>query len=337
MYNFIEVCAGCGGLGTGLVQAGFKPILFNEINKVYSKTLQHNHPGIELSCEDINKIDLGKYKGTVDLLAGGVPCQSFSHAGKRKGFDDDRGNLILRFSELISQCKPRVFLIENVKGLLTHKSSDGLKTIDIVINNLKDLNIEYKIRYQVLNAFEYGVPQKRERLFIIGTRDGVEFKFPDNIDDRFMLADVLSGIVGPGIGYEYSANKKRVMDMVPQGGCWVDLPKEVQEEYMGKILESSGGKRGYAKRLSMSQPCTTLTTSPCQKQTEKCHPLITRPLNVDEYAAIQTFPKDYIFFGSIAQQYAQIGNAVPVKLAFHIGESIKKALISSDNIEMVSL
>jgi DNA (cytosine-5)-methyltransferase 1 len=327
--NFIEVCAGCGGLSTGLIEAGFNPILLNEINKVYCKTIQENHPGVEISFDDINKIDLGKYKGSVDLLAGGVPCQSFSHAGKRKGFDDDRGNLILRFSELVSQCKPRVFLIENVKGLLTH---NGSKTIDVVINHLLHLNSEYKISYRVLDASEYGVPQKRERLFIIGTRDGIEYNFPRVVEERLVLSDILCDILD-SIGYEYSANKKRIMDMVPEGGCWVDLPKDIQEEYMGKILESGGGKRGYAKRLSMNKPSTTLTTSPCQKQTEKCHPLITRPLNVAEYAAIQTFPKDYVFFGSIAQQYAQIGNAVPVRLAFHIGESIKNALISSDNME----
>lgn len=334
MNTFIEVCAGCGGMSTGFVQAGFKPLLLNEINKVYCKTLVHNHPDIKMSQEDINKLDLTEYKDNVNVLVGGVPCQSFSHAGKRKGFDDDRGCLILRFGELVKQCKPDVFVIENVKGLLTHKNKEGEKTIDIVVRRLLELNPEYTIAYKLLNAYEHGVPQKRERLFIIGTKRNanafnVDYRFPvENTVDRVVLSDVILPLeeFSDSPGFTYSEDKKRVMDLVPQGGCWINLPKDIQIEYMGKILEASGGKRGYAKRLSMDHPSTTLTTSPHQKQTEKCHPLVTRPLNIKEYAAIQTFPKDYMFYGSIAQQYAQIGNAVPVKLANTVANSVRSYL-----------
>ena len=332
MNTFIEVCAGCGGMSTGFIQAGFKPLLLNEINKVYCKTLEHNHPDIKMSQEDVNKLDLTEYKDGVNVLVGGVPCQSFSHAGKRKGVDDDRGCLILRFGELVKQCKPDVFVIENVKGLLTHKNKEGEKTIDIVVRRLLELNPEYTIAYKLLNAYEHGVPQKRERLFIIGTKRAivdVQYRFPvENTIDRVVLSDVILPLeeYANSPGFTYSEDKKRVMDLVPPGGCWVDLPKDVQVEYMGKILESGGGKRGYAKRLSMDHPSTTLTTSPCQKQTEKCHPSVTRPLNIKEYAAIQTFPKDYMFYGSIAQQYAQIGNAVPVKLAHTVANSIRSYL-----------
>lgn len=106
----------------------------------------------------------------------------------------------------------------------------------------------------------------------------------------------------------------------------MDLPKDVQKTYMGASLEAGGGKRGMARRLSLNEPCLTLTTSPCQKQTERCHPLETRPLNVREYARIQTFPDTYMFHGTVAQKYKQIGNAVPVKLAFCIARSIQSIL-----------
>jgi len=114
--------------------------------------------------------------------------------------------------------------------------------------------------------------------------------------------------------------------MVPPGGCWVNLPVEVQKTYMGKAFSSGGGRRGMARRLSMDEPCLTLTTSPAQKQTERCHPDETRPLTVREYARIQTFPDDYEFCGSMSRKYRQIGNAVPVMLSLHLARSIKKSL-----------
>lgn len=164
--NFIEVCSGCGGLSQGFIDAGFCPLLLNEIDKVFCETLRLNHPTAHLQCGDMNKLDLTPYKGQVDVLMGGVPCQSFSQAGMRKGLEDKRGDLIIKFKELIDQCDPKIFLIENVKGLLTH---DKGNTIAKVINNLNS-NHNYKISYKLLNAVNYEVPQKRERVIIIGIR-----------------------------------------------------------------------------------------------------------------------------------------------------------------------
>jgi DNA (cytosine-5)-methyltransferase 1 len=124
----------------------------------------------------------------------------------------------------------------------------------------------------------------------------------------------------------YSEEKKEIMKLVPEGGCWVDLPEDIQKKYMGKSLLSGGGKRGIARRLSMNEHCLTLTTSPCQKQTERCHPIETRPFTVREYARIQTFPDTYVFEGGVGNQYKQIGNAVPVKLAFAMATQIKDFL-----------
>jgi DNA (cytosine-5)-methyltransferase 1 len=323
-YTFIEVCSGCGGLSTGFMRAGLKPILLNEINKTFCKTLENNHPGVKVVNQDMTKLNLKEYDGEVDVLAGGVPCQSFSQAGVRKGLEDPRGQLIIEFNRLINECNPNVFMIENVKGILTHDSG---KTFQSILELLKNGGL-YKIKYKVMNSKDYEVPQKRERVVIIGVRSDIpeEFSFPEFSKNSVFLRDVLSNVPA-SIGAKYPESKRKVMELVPQGGCWVNLPENVKREFMGeKSMKAGGGKRGMARRMGMDEQCLTLTTSPCQKQTERCHPLETRPFNVREYARIQTFPDDYTFEGGMANQYKQIGNAVPVKMAEAIGNSLKQFL-----------
>lgn len=315
--TFIEVCAGCGGMSTGLMEAGFKPLLLNDNDPICCKTLEANHPGIHIVCESMSKLSLTAY--APDLLVGGMPCQSFSQAGKREGLKDDRGQLILEFKRLIDECKPKAFLIENVKGLVTHEKGATLKHI---IAYLQTGN-KYTIKYEVLNAVDYSVPQKRERLIIVGIRSDItkKYDYPVIHPQKLVLSDVLSN-VPTSDGYSYPQSKKIVLDLVPPGGCWVDLPNDIQISYMGASYDSGGGKRGIARRMAMTEACLTLTTSPMQKQTERCHPTETRPFTIREYARIQTFPDTFIFCGSMAKQYKQIGNAVPVQLAKAIGQSI---------------
>lgn len=325
-YTFIEVCAGCGGLSSGFIDAGFKPLLINEIDKTCCKTLRKNHPGVLIKEGSMVDLDLKPYKGRVDVLQGGVPCQAFSQAGERKGLEDPRGKLIVQFNKLINDCEPKMFVVENVKGLTTHNKGETLQGILTLFEN----NGLYKIYHKVLNAKDFNVPQKRERIVIVGVRSTIQstFTYPEKSTRMILLKDVLTN-VPPSIGAKYPAHKEAVMKLVPQGGCWVDLPDDIQKEYMGeKGLAAGGGKRGMARRLSMNEQCLTLTTSPCQKQTERCHPIETRPLNVREYARIQTFPDSYIFEGSMASQYKQIGNAVPVQLAFALATQIKNFLDS---------
>jgi DNA (cytosine-5)-methyltransferase 1 len=322
--TFIEVCAGCGGLSSGFIEAGFKPILINEIDKTFCKTLRKNHPGVNVVEGSMVDLDLKSYKGKVDVLQGGVPCQAFSHAGDRKGLDDPRGKLIVQFNKLINDCEPKVFIVENVKGLTTHNKGETLKGILSLFEN----NGKYKIYHKVLNAKDYEVPQKRERILIVGVHSSISktFTYPEKSKKIIVLKDVLLN-VPPSIGASYPEHKANVMKLVPQGGCWINLPKDIQESYMGeKGLAAGGGKRGIARRLAMNEQSLTLTTSPCQKQTERCHPIENRPLNVREYARIQTFPDSYEFEGSMGNQYKQIGNAVPVKLALAMGKQIKQFL-----------
>lgn len=191
-------------------------------------------------------------------------------------------------------------------------------------------NGKYKVYHEILNSKDYDVPQKRERIIIVGVNSSINkiFTYPEKSKNIILLKDVLTD-VPPSIGVIYPEHKEKIIRLVPQGGCWINLPENIQKIYMGeRSMTAKGGKRGIARRLSMNEQCLTLTTSPCQKQTERCHPLETRPLNVREYARIQTFPDSYIFEGSISNQYRQIGNAVPVNMAFAIAKQIKQFLDS---------
>jgi len=324
--NYIEVCSGCGGLSTGLERAGFQPILLLDNDKNCVKTLKTNKPNVNVQLGDMRKLSLVPYKNNLSLLAGGIPCQSFSQAGKREGLEDDRGKLMIDFSRLITESLPDCFLIENVQGLVTHEKG---KTLDN-LKNILSCNGKYCIYHKVLNANDFGVAQKRKRVFIVGflaEKYIRPFNFPQELDYKPTLKDVLNNCP-ESVGMSYSENKRKIMELVPPGGCWIDLPEEIKLQYLGSSINSGGGKRGVARRLSMDEPSLTLTTSPSQKQTERCHPNETRPLTVREYARIQSFDDTYQFEGSILSQYKQIGNAVPPLLAYHVGKAIYNYLSS---------
>lgn len=322
-HTFIEVCAGGGGLSAGLIKAGFTPVLLNDNNNDCCKTLKHNHPDANVICGSMDKIDYSQYANQVDLLTGGVPCQSFSQAGLRKGLDDPRGDLMMKFVEILNQVEPKLFMIENVKGLLTH--DDG-NTINKIIESLNKNN-RYNISYQCLDASKYNVPQKRERVFIVGVLKSINrpFEFPNESPTKKLLKDVLYNVPISN-GAKYNEEKIKLFKMIPQGGCWVNLPENLQKEYLGNSYHSGGGKRGILYRLSMEKPSLTLLCTPSQKQTERCHPLEERPLTMREYARVQTFDDSYEFIGSLNSQYKQIGNAVPVELAKAMGEALIKML-----------
>ena len=229
----------------------------------------------------------------------------------------------LWFARCIKETDPLIFMAENVRGLISH---DNGRTLETMISVFQELG--YDVQYKLMNAVNYGVPQKRERIIIIGAKPGVEFEFPEQETEIKTLRDALKN-VPPSQGQQYSENKRRVLELVPPGGCWRDLPIDIQKEYMGKSFYSGGGRTGMARRMSWDEPSLTLTCSPSQKQTERCHPDETRPFTVREYARIQTFPDDWDFAGGIGEKYKQIGNAVPVRLAYKLGvkllESVEKA------------
>lgn len=333
MPVFIEVFAGCGGLSTGLIKAGWKPIMLIDNDKNCINTLRANHISENseeciIDCKDVTELHLHDYKDEIDLLAGGIPCQAWSQAGKRKGLNDKRGNLFYEYIRLIDECEPKMFLIENVVGLTTHNNGETLENLIEQMKHTKTGNIEYTIQYQILSANDYGVAQKRQRVILVGVRKDLEksFIYPQKLDYKPVLRDALLN-VPTSAGMKYAEAKSNVLRLVPPGGCWINLPEDIQKIYMGKSYSSGGGKRGIARRIAWDEPCLTLTTSPCQKQTERCHPEETRPFTIREYARIQSFPDTYVFTGSMASQYRQIGNAVPVELAYHVGKSLLELIL----------
>lgn len=320
----IELFAGAGGLALGLEQAGIRTLEYVEFDKACCETLKKNRPDWNVVCEDIHNVDFASYRDKVDIVTGGFPCQAFSYAGKKMGFDDVRGTLFYEFARCVKEVHPKIFMAENVRGLLSH---DNGRTLATIISVFEDLGYTIGNRKQVLNASYYGVGQKRERIVIVGIRNDVrtDFSYPKPEKKQTTLREALQNCPSSA-GVSYSEKKRKVFELVPPGGCWVDLPEDVAKEYMGKSYYSGGGKRGMARRISWDEPCLTLTCSPSQKQTDRCHPDETRPFSVREYARIQSFPDDWEFCGGIGAQYKQIGNAVPVELARRLGVELVKSI-----------
>lgn len=327
----IELFAGAGGLALGIEKAGFDSIGLIEFNKPAADTLKKNRPEWNVIWDDIANIsclDLEDYfsikKGELDLLSGGAPCQAFSYAGKRLGLEDTRGTLFYHYAIFLQKLQPKMFLFENVRGLLTHDNGKTYKTMVSVFEEAG-----YSIQYKVLNAWDYGVAQKRERLITIGIRndlkESISFEYPTPHEYKPVLRDVLQN-VPESLGTRYSAKKEAIFSLVPPGGYWRDIPEDIAKDYMKSCWYMEGGRTGILRRLSMDEPSLTVLTSPSQKQTDRCHPLEPRPFTVRENARCQSFPDEWEFCGTVGEQYKQVGNAVPVNLAYDIAVKIKEAL-----------
>lgn len=253
-----------------------------------------------------------------------MPCQAFSYAGKRLGLEDARGTLFYHYAVFLEKLQPKMFLFENVRGLLTHNNG---KTYATMLDIFESAG--YEIQKEVLNAWDYGVAQKRERLMTVGIRKDlthkVKYTFPEKHEYKPVLKDILQD-VPKSIGVEYGENKKKIFELVPPGGYWRDINPEIAKAYMKSCWDMGGGRTGILRRLSMDEPSLTVLTSPSQKQTERCHPLEARPFTVRENARCQSFPDEWQFCGSVMSQYKQVGNAVPVNLAYEVAREIYKAL-----------
>ena len=329
-YSVLELFAGAGGLAVGMEKAGLKCVALNEIDKWACQTLRINRPNWQVLEGNINSFNFSKYYNKIDVVTGGFPCQAFSYAGKKLGLADARGTLFYEFARVVKEVNPPICIGENVRGLLSHQNG---KTLQDMISILDEIG--YNVApVKVLKAINFRVPQKRERLIVVGIRKDIDlqYEYPKpykkiyNLKDALKKGELFGTNVPKSTGAKYPKSKKAVLDLVPQKGYWRDLPLKIQKEFMGGSFHLSGGKTGIARRIGWDEPCLTLTCSPAQKQTERCHPDETRPFTVREYARIQTFPDDWKFEGSMAQQYKQIGNAVPVNLGTEVGYSIVQFL-----------
>lgn len=268
----------------------------------------------------------------MDFLSGGFPCQAFSYAGKKGGLNDSRCTLFFELARAVKDIRPKVFVDENMKGQPSH--DDG-KNLDIIRNSIAELGYKL-VEPRVLKAIMYQVPQKRERLILIAIRNdiyntGVRFKWPDpyrrvmTLRDAFNRGELFDSDVPTSEGKTYPEKKARVMTMVPEGGDWRGLPEEVRKDYMGGSFYLGGDMTRMARRLSMDEPSLTLTCATAQKQTERCDLLENnQAFDSSQIRSRSNFPDNWRLEGAIANQYKQIGNAVPVNLAFAIGRSLTR-------------
>lgn len=345
----ISLFSGAMGLDIGMQKAGLDVVIGQDFDAACVETMKANgHAVLGGDIRNINPQMLlsitGMAVGEPFMICGGPPCQPFSTAGKRLGINDPRGSLFMDFIRMIDYIRPRFFVMENVKGIMSaplkHVSSDErddndpdqkLGTVlDVILSEFNKLG--YKTVYGLLDAVNYGVPQFRERFVLIGSRDGEDIflPFPTHFqmhqDAEFRWKTVGEAIKDlendPGECGTFSEERKKYVHMVPEGGNWRNLPKDIIPIAMGGAYKSGGGKVGFYRRLSYSQPSPTITTAPAQKATMLCHPTQDRPLSVKEYARIQQFPDGWIFRGTTSSKYKQIGNAVPIGLAKAIGEAV---------------
>ena len=343
--DVISFFSGAMGLDLGLEQAGLHVKICQDFDVSCVKTIEANGKNAilgdirNIAPEDIlNKT--GLKQGEPFLVWGGPPCQPFSTAGKRLGINDPRGSLFMDYIRMINYIRPRFFIMENVKGIMSSPlktesdqplDKNSPKTVlDVILSEFEKL--EYKTVYGILDAVNYGVPQFRERFVLIGSRDheDIFLPIPTNFQmhqNKEMLwkttGDVIKDLEkNPGECASFSSDRLKYLRMIPEGGNWKDLPKDILEKAMGGAYLSGGGKVGFYRRLSYSQPSPTVVTSPVQKATMMCHPTQDRPLSIKEYARLQQFPEDWNFVGTTSAKYRQIGNAVPVGLAKAIGKAI---------------
>jgi len=364
-YVALSFFSGALGLDLGLERAGIDVLLASEIDPATRETIAANRPGIaligdirEYNDESIRLAAGLEVSDEIDLIVGGPPCQAFSTAGRRLGFHDERGNVFLKYIELIGKLKPKYAVIENVRGLMsapwTHiphelrgdqqgaisSEEQPGGALRYIIDLLQ--NFGYSVSFNLYNAANYGAPQIRERIIIICSRDGsrVPYLTPTHSNDcKFNMPtwrtfhDVTKDMPTNQVNHvNFPEKRLRFYKLLGPGQNWRNLPKELQQEAMGQSYFSGGGKTGFYRRLAWHEPAPTLVTHPAMPATDLAHPLENRPLSVQEYKRLQDFPDNWVVCGSIINQYRQLGNAVPVPL----GEAIGKAILQHMKGEIVN-
>ena len=351
----ISLFTGAMGLDLGLEAAGLQIAAALECSPFPVATIRQNRPllpVIDRAIEDVaisEILDMAELApGEAFAVVGGPSCQVFSTAGQRKSLADPRSTMFRHFVEVIRDAQPEFFVIENVRGLLSaavrhrplNQRGPGNPPLEddeelgsafrVVAATLRDLG--YYCVFDVLNAADYGVPQTRQRLVIIGSRDGRRIRMPEpayhadgagDLPKWRTLGEALEGLVEDQPEYfHFCPAKERYLKLIPEGGNWRQLPEELKSDALGRAFHSWGGRSGFFRRLSRQRPSPALTTRPDSKATTLCHPTELRPLTVGEYARIQQFPDSWNFQGSVYKKYVQVGNAVPVGLGKAIGHAL---------------
>ncbi|MGV8895351.1 MAG: DNA cytosine methyltransferase [Rhodoglobus sp.] len=346
--------SGAMGLDQGLEAAGMQSVLACEFDRSSRETIKHNRPDLpvlgdiwQYKASEIREIAGLKAGDEIDVIAGGPPCQSFSTAGARRGFDDVRGNVFLHYIGLIRELQPRYAILENVRGLLSMplavaapgeeidplaKGLEGNRAgaILFAVRLLEEAG--YAVSFNLYNAANYGSAQVRERVVLICSKAGgrVPYLPPTHSNDpKYGLPtwrtfrDAVEGL-NPEEGMALSFPEKRLkyFRLLGPGEYWKHLPEDLQKEALGKSFYLGGGKTGFLRRLGWDKPAPTLVTHPAMPATDLGHPQLDRPLSIEEYKRVQDFPDSWELKGKLQDQYKQIGNAVPLRLGAAIGKAI---------------
>lgn len=351
-YNTISLFSGAMGLDLGIEKAGFKIRVCVEKDKWAAQTIRANTsiPVIERDINDVHTDEIlaaaGIGRQDVTLVIGGPPCQTFSTAGKQKGFADFRGNVMLQYLRVVRDILPEFFIMENVRGLQSAKLNsvpaeyaeyEPIKDVKgsafhFMVAEFRKLG--YSISHALLNAANYGVPEKRERIVVIGHRgERVPIPSPTHSENGELGTkkwNTLRSCIGDmehRTDLHYTELRKRsrpYMKILKEGQNWHNLPEDMAMQAMGKAYFLSVGKTGFLRRLKFDEPSPTLVTSPTMPATLLCHPTQLRLLSIEEYARIQQFPDSWTFNGRLETIYKQIGNAVPVGLGQAVGQQIMR-------------
>lgn len=332
--TFIDLFSGAGGLLRGFIDAGFEPSFSVEMWEPAIETHNKNYPFVPLINADIRTIsndDLTEYKDKIDVIVGGPPCQGFSTIGKRL-VKDPRNELVFEFIRFVDTIKPKAFLMENVRGLL---SSDGGKTKSAIEEEFR--RVGYTVISRVLCAADYGVPQVRNRVFFLGFRNDLNIvaTFPEKTHTKetyTTVGDAINDLAGkeneipnhipmkhnPTVTERIKYIKEG--EGIPKDGLPSDIAYGSRSDYAKNELKNFSH---VYRRLSRFKPATTMVPG---HNAFPLHPVENRSLTVREAARIQTFPDDVIFCGTRQNQCIQVGNAVPVKLAYQLAKHIENIL-----------
>ena len=333
--RLVSLFSGCGGMDVGFEKAGFERVWANDFDADAQRVFRLNLGDID--GRDIRTVPVEDIPDC-DIITAGFPCQPFSNAGKRRGVYDTRGDLYLECLRIIKEKNPKVVLFENVKGLLSSKHQNGMKLVDVIKNDLEDLG--YNVEYGLVDASNYGVPQRRERMIMVAFRSDLHknFVFPDIQEDKsgLTLEHILKipKKIKNQKYWPYSPQAQEMIEQIPEGGSWKDIPYENLSPRFQRIRDDM--KRYHApkfyRRFARNEINGTITAS---AQPENCgitHPTENRRFTIRECARIQTFPDDFIFFDEtmkdIVAMYKVIGNAVPCGLAYVMAEAIKEQAFS---------
>lgn len=321
-FTVLDLFCGAGGLSTGFIAEDFDVVLGIDNNKKAISTFSKNHPKSKVICGDMREIS-GKEilketrLKTIDVIVGGPPCQGFSMAGKRQP-NDPRNSLFREYLRIVRELKPKVFIMENVRGLLSMKDEDGKKVIDIILNEFSKIK-DYKIELHIVNTADYGIPQRRKRIFVIGVKNNYVLEFPKATHSKNGEKNLKKW---NGIG-EILIEKEKVPNKYFYSRKLINGFKRRE-----KINEQKGVGFGWQFN-KLDQPSYTISARYWKDGAEsliKYGERDIRMMTPKECALIQSFPEDYQFEGGEKDVYVQIGNAVPPKMAQAIAKSIKKTI-----------